>query len=335
MSSMRLGFKSGGYQNISDIQVPDFFNNRLRTGVDAVDTMFGGPGADKGFLPSSVIALHGDPGTGKTTFLLQVLHHLSKNGNKCAYVSTEESKYMLKRTCDRIGVKYGQIDNVSSLETIIRDMSDFDVMMIDSIAGVMSTGTRKTGLALQEHCINKICEAAKKKMTTVFINVHNTKTGKIKGSTHLTHTVDIVCELAISQESEGLVDKDIEFKMSKNRFGPTETKQLLRCATGYDFGSVKDTPMLTSSKQPKAAKKRTKKQKPVASSFDMQVKEIKSMVEQIASGQFSIKDIVQKCPSIVAPWQANYVVDKMKKLNLAERVAVAGSGNARYYRFVD
>ena len=97
---MKLSINKTKFEKVADIKVPDIFYRRLKTGIDVVDSAFG-----QGFLPSSTVVLSGEPGTGKTTFLLQILESLSIRKYKVGYVSGEECMELLKVNCDRIGVK--------------------------------------------------------------------------------------------------------------------------------------------------------------------------------------------------------------------------------------
>ena len=57
--------------------------SRLRTGVDALDSVLGG-----GFPTLSTTIISGEPGTGKTVLMLQILFHLARQGKKCLYFTT-------------------------------------------------------------------------------------------------------------------------------------------------------------------------------------------------------------------------------------------------------
>ena len=57
--------------------------SRLRTGVDALDRVLGG-----GFPTQSTTILSGEPGSGKTVLILQILSHLARQGKKCLYFTT-------------------------------------------------------------------------------------------------------------------------------------------------------------------------------------------------------------------------------------------------------
>jgi len=57
--------------------------SRLSTGVDALDRVLGG-----GFPALSTTIVSGEPGTGKTVLMLQILSHLAQQGKKCLYFTT-------------------------------------------------------------------------------------------------------------------------------------------------------------------------------------------------------------------------------------------------------
>jgi circadian clock protein KaiC len=56
---------------------------RVGTGIAALDTVLGG-----GFPAQSTTIVSGEPGTGKTVLMLQVLFHLARKGKKCLYFTT-------------------------------------------------------------------------------------------------------------------------------------------------------------------------------------------------------------------------------------------------------
>ncbi|MCX5857557.1 MAG: AAA family ATPase, partial [Deltaproteobacteria bacterium] len=71
---------------------------RISTGMAEMDRVLGG-----GIVGGSAILVGGDPGIGKSTLLLQVLHRMARNGLKCLYVSGEESAKQIKLRGRRIG----------------------------------------------------------------------------------------------------------------------------------------------------------------------------------------------------------------------------------------
>ncbi|MFB6114666.1 MAG: ATPase domain-containing protein [Candidatus Nanohalobium sp.] len=58
----------------------------LRTGVDGLDKLF-----DDGIREENVTLIAGNPGSGKSIFSLQILNYAASKGEKCLYMSFEES----------------------------------------------------------------------------------------------------------------------------------------------------------------------------------------------------------------------------------------------------
>lgn len=63
----------------------------VRTGVDGLDKLF-----EHGIRRKNVTLIAGNPGSGKSIFSLQILNHAAENGEKCLYMSFEESPEALK-----------------------------------------------------------------------------------------------------------------------------------------------------------------------------------------------------------------------------------------------
>ena len=68
---MKLGIAQTEFTKVKDIVIPDIFYNRMKSGVQDFDKLFG-----DGLLPGSAITLTAQAGCGKTTFALQLLEHL-------------------------------------------------------------------------------------------------------------------------------------------------------------------------------------------------------------------------------------------------------------------
>ena len=56
-----------------------------------------------GWCPGSVTVLGGEPGIGKSTLLLQALAGLAKAGQRCLYVTAEESAQQVRLRAERLG----------------------------------------------------------------------------------------------------------------------------------------------------------------------------------------------------------------------------------------
>ena len=303
---MKLNINKTKFEKISDISVPDIFYRRLKTGIDVVDNAFG-----NGFLPSSTVVMSGEPGTGKTTFLLQVLEELAIRKYNVGYVSGEECIELLKVNCDRIGVKNVLACNETSLESIIRQIPEFDALVIDRF---QSLNSNKKGLAHEKYCVEKICEAAKKHQTTVFIISHITKTGKMKGSTLLPHSVDVVCHLTRHDDFDEFEDKSVVLNITKNRFGPTLVRELNFTATGYDWTTVKEV-KVENTVAPKSQR------------IKQETSTIKQLAEKIKDGKFSIDEVSKK---IKNKPRAYYVLKKLRDDGIIVESAKAGKSKTHY-----
>ena len=68
---------------------------RLSTGIPEVDKLVAG-GIPEGFL----VAITGEPGTGKTVFCMHFIAQGLRECDKCVYVTTEESREsILRQAC--------------------------------------------------------------------------------------------------------------------------------------------------------------------------------------------------------------------------------------------
>ena len=190
---------------------------RIKTGIQEFDRVLGG-----GLVPGSVILVGGDPGIGKSTLMLQILHRLAENKLKVLYISGEESLEQIKLRSDRIGIGSENLWVVSevALESI-RAMADEMVpnaMVIDSIQTVF---TRE--LASAPGSVSQVREAtlhlmhlAKQTGIPVFLVGHVTKDGAIAGPRLLEHMVDTVLYFEGEQNNIFRILRAV-----KNRFGST------------------------------------------------------------------------------------------------------------------
>lgn len=71
----------------------------LQTNVEGFDQLFSSNGLPKG----SSILVAGGPGTGKSTLCRQICYNILEKGNKCMYVSFEESKTRIQRSMENFG----------------------------------------------------------------------------------------------------------------------------------------------------------------------------------------------------------------------------------------
>jgi circadian clock protein KaiC len=130
-------------------------HERVPTGIERLDTMLGG----KGFYRGSSILLSGTAGTGKTSVASTFAEATCRRGERCLYISFEESPSQIMRNMGTIGidlqpwVKKGRLlfqtvrpfhfGLEMHLARMIKFITEFapDVVIIDPISGLDTSGT--------------------------------------------------------------------------------------------------------------------------------------------------------------------------------------------------
>ena len=79
-------------------------NERVSTGVPALDAMFGG----KGYFRGSSILVSGTAGTGKTSLAAHFVDAACARGERCVFFSFEESANQIVRNMRSIGIDLGR-----------------------------------------------------------------------------------------------------------------------------------------------------------------------------------------------------------------------------------
>lgn len=198
--------------------VPDEDLVRFSSGIKDFDLVLGG-----GFVIGSVSLLSGDPGIGKSTLLLQVANHISKNSD-VLYISGEESKAQIKGRFQRLNLKNSDNitvlsnSNLTQLAPIIEERKP-KLLIIDSIQTMsLDDVSGSAGSVSQiKECSAIINQVAKRYNITTIIIGHITKDGTTAGPKVLEHLVDATFFL------EGSKENFFRFLRSfKNRFGTTD-----------------------------------------------------------------------------------------------------------------
>ena len=219
------GSKPGGSRSISGLQpgpVPiDSIELdtelRLHTEILEFDRVLGG-----GLVPGTLVLVGGDPGIGKSTLMLQVLHGLACQGHKVLYVSGEESIRQIRLRSKRLNTVSPNILVVSEVEveTILSmiETTKPTVIVIDSIQTMFNgdlTSAPGSVSQVRESTV-RLMLMAKRSGIPTFLVGHVTKDGAIAGPKLLEHMVDTVLYF------EG--DSNHIFRILravKNRFGST------------------------------------------------------------------------------------------------------------------
>ncbi|MDQ7032263.1 MAG: DNA repair protein RadA [Desulfonauticus sp.] len=185
------------------------------TGSKEIDVFLGG-----GLVKGGVYLLGGEPGIGKSTWLLQLAGSLaSKQNLKVIYVSGEESVSQVHTRARRLGVHSKNLFFLYAreLDCVLQVMqSEAKVVIVDSIQTISSP--RLDALAGSPSQIREVSltliERAKQLDSSLFLVGHVTKDGVIAGPKLLEHMVD--CVLYFEGDKEHLFRL---IRVVKNRYG--------------------------------------------------------------------------------------------------------------------
>lgn len=233
---------------VCDIKVPDIFNRRLKTGITKIDSLF-----DEGVLPGGALTLTAKAGCGKTTFMLQLLDGMTKNGYKVGYFSGEESIYQLAFTANRINATQVAIANETDIDTICKYMEELDLIVVDSFQALTSK-KKLNSRALEKYAVQTLTKHAKRTECTIVFIMHLTKSGDLKGSTIVPHTVDANLKIDRVADVDDEGARVIYFE--KNRFGPLNELECIIGRGGYDF----DAQVVREEEPTKVKSKKNRKQ---------------------------------------------------------------------------
>ncbi len=182
----------------------------------------------RGVIGESMVAdgfylLAGEPGIGKSTFALQIVHDLLRStpNLKWGYFSGEETAQQIMMRYTRLYPDHSQADDffyTTSFEAIKETVQTYgyQFIIIDSIQTIMSQGYEgNSGSASQVRtCAELLNDLAKEYHVTILIIGHVTKGGEIAWPKYLEHIVDVV--LYVEGDSTG----ELRFLRNyKNRFG--------------------------------------------------------------------------------------------------------------------
>ncbi|GAB6908650.1 DNA repair protein RadA homolog [Desulfosarcina cetonica] len=190
---------------------------RLSTGIEEFDRVLGG-----GLVTGTLVLIGGDPGIGKSTLMLQVLHGIAATGSKVLYVSGEESVRQLRLRSRRLETLCSTLLVVSEIDiNAVMAMVEGekpDVLVVDSIQTMFSpeiTSAPGSVSQVRESTLRLMLQAKRTGIPTFLVG-HVTKEGAIAGPRLLEHMVDTVLYF------EG--DRNHIFRILravKNRFGST------------------------------------------------------------------------------------------------------------------
>jgi len=190
-------------------------SERLSTGIAEFDRVLGG-----GVVPGSLILLGGEPGIGKSTFLLQAAASFAAGVGPVLYCSAEESEHQVKMRGERLGVGGGPLFLLAEtcLERVIEEIDRLSpsLVVVDSVQTVFSlklpSAPGTVGQVRQ--AATDLLLVAKGRNLPIALVGHVTKDGSLAGPKVLEHVVDTVLYFEGQQRHAHRVIRAV-----KNRFG--------------------------------------------------------------------------------------------------------------------
>ncbi|VVB61333.1 DNA repair and recombination protein RadB [uncultured archaeon] len=119
------------FKHVPKLKSPLPDNSRVSTGVSGLDKIIQG-----GFLKGSCVLVTGGTGTGKTTLMLQFLNEGLKNGEKCIFITLEESAEDIKADALQFGWDFLKYEKNGQLRIEMYDpfeLTDVNLRLKDLI----------------------------------------------------------------------------------------------------------------------------------------------------------------------------------------------------------
>lgn len=222
---MKLSYAANKLVKVSDISIPKKFFTRMKTEVHELDNLFG-----DGILPGLTFTVTAAPGTGKTTFLLQLLDNLAKKGYSVGYFTGEEDIRQVAFSCKRLGVTEVSICNETDIDRICEMTKELDIIVIDSFPCITLKGAHNKS-AREKIIVEKIVKAAEDNECAVGVILHITKAGTYKGGTLIPHAVGANFMLDVDSDDDSVRI----ISSSKNRYGSTCNIAVAFGCSGFNF----------------------------------------------------------------------------------------------------
>ncbi|PTR29047.1 DNA repair protein RadA/Sms [Rhodococcus sp. OK519] len=190
------------------------------TGVDELDRVLGG-----GVVPGSVVLLAGEPGVGKSTLLLEVVHRWACRSadDRALYVTGEESAGQVRLRADRTGAVHERVYLAaeSDLATILGHVEQVrpTLLIVDSVQTMLAADVDGVvgGVTQVRAITSALTSLAKASGVPVLLIGHVTKDGAVAGPRSLEHLVDVVLHFEGDKHSSLRMVRGI-----KNRFGAAD-----------------------------------------------------------------------------------------------------------------
>jgi DNA repair protein RadA/Sms len=203
--------------------------DRVSSQIPIVNDLLGG-----GWVPGCVYRISGAPGSGKSTFALDV-------AGRCfaAYAVAEESASAVRVRFDRMFPNASEsnlvIGEVSSVEEITDFSKDIRFIVVDSlhrlrspaVAGVAGSNTQLI------HATEQLVALARRRALIVLAISHVNREGDASGTTGVDHDVDALLEIVRAPDNHGAA----RLRVLKNRHGPAPVSINVRLhQNGLSYG---------------------------------------------------------------------------------------------------
>ena len=191
---------------------------RVAAGMPGLDRVLGG-----GLVPGSVVLLGGEPGIGKSTFLLQSARCLAAQKGEVLYATAEESAAQVRMRAERLGIREESLLLIAETD-VTRIVAGAEarrpaLLIVDSIQAVYEPALSSAAGTVSQvrESASALLRYAKSRGVPVILIGHVTKDGSLAGPKSLEHLVDTVVTLEGERTSLRRV-----LRATKNRFGPVD-----------------------------------------------------------------------------------------------------------------
>ncbi|MBJ8345935.1 DNA repair protein RadA [Antrihabitans sp. YC2-6] len=190
------------------------------TGIEELDRVLGG-----GLVPGSVVLLAGEPGVGKSTLLLEVVHQWARRSatDRSLYVTGEESAGQVRLRADRTGAVHDRVFLAAEadLATVLGHVEQVQptLLIVDSVQTMFASDVDGVigGVTQVKAVTTALTSLAKASGVAVLLVGHVTKDGAVAGPRTLEHLVDVVLHFEGDRHSTLRMVRGV-----KNRFGPSD-----------------------------------------------------------------------------------------------------------------
>ena len=200
--------------NYKDIQAQS--KKVVKTGFDFIDQVSGG------LIVGQFVGVTGSPGSGKSTFLTQLVERLQEY--KILYVCNEENATRQKQRVQRLNLQLDKPENIDfltlnearSIEKVIyyNELNNYNFIFIDSLQKMKTSDSKSQSMLKATVKFYQYLQT--KKDLSIISIIQSTKNGGLRGSRELEHELDSIIFFDVKKRMGGY---DRQVRYSKNRDG--------------------------------------------------------------------------------------------------------------------